>query len=57
MIDPKITLTFEGIEELKELIERAYRDISKLENTVAQLRATRLEIEAKINQPSAVADD
>lgn len=57
MIDPKITLTFEGIEELKEMIERAYRDISKLENTVAQLRATRLEIEAKINQPSAVADD
>lgn len=57
MIDPKITLTFDGIEEIKELIERAYRDISKLENTVGQLRETRLEIEAKINQPSAVTDD
>lgn len=56
MAKPKITLEIDGTEELGELIERIYELTFELRNTLDKIRALRLDVQAKINQPPEKID-
>ena len=52
----KLSLDVAGIRELEELLRCAEGQIADLRRTVGKINTLRMEIEAKINQPSAGTD-
>ena len=53
----KLYLEVNGIRDLEKLVERAEKQTADLRETIGRINAVKLEIEAKINQPPAGADD
>lgn len=53
---PRIEVEIEGIDELKALLVKTTKQADELRETVEQINAARLTIQAKINQPTAATD-
>lgn len=53
---PNITLDIDGIDELKALLEKAEEQMRELRNTANAIDMVRLELQVKMNQPSAGTD-
>lgn len=53
---PRIFLEIDGIDELKALLEKAEEQMRELRNTADAIDMVRLELQVKINQPTAATD-
>lgn len=57
MANVRVKVEVKGIEEVSNLIEKHYDLLKKLEESLNQIYAARLELEVKLNQPILVEED
>ena len=50
---PKVTIEFSGLDELKNALEEVQERMDSLQDAVMHAECIRLSIQTKINQPSA----
>ncbi|NLU24118.1 MAG: hypothetical protein GXW99_05260 [Clostridiales bacterium] len=57
MMLSRVSVEMDGIEEVKELIEKAQEQIDDLSQIVEQISAYRIGMHINVNQPPAATDD